>query len=139
VEPQAVVTLRPVVSGLSITLSHYAVDAHGLETCRQRNGTIGALVLVRIRVTLAFTYAFPLPMIKTSVSACPSPSSSRPGERSNASSSGCMSRLSSHVLRIQIFQWTPDSLLPMGKRIILPWQVAAGELVLKARPQSMHC
>jgi hypothetical protein len=46
-----------------------------------------------------------------------------------------MSRLSSHALIIRL---TPDSLLPVGKRIILPWRVAAGELVLKARLQLMN-
>lgn len=87
-----------------------------------------------------WTYAFPPPIMNTSVSISGESSSFLPGDRSKDSSSGCKSRSSSFVLRIQIFHWIASlSSLVTGKSKALPLHVAAGELVLKLSEQSMNC
>lgn len=135
-ELHAVVPQAPVIPWASVPVGHDAVDAQGLETCRESDGTICMLDQSRMGIP---TYALPAPMIKTSVSKLDAPSNDLFGDRKSASFSGWMSRLSSLVLNIQILQAIVSPSLTTGNKSILPRPSAAGDSVLNTRGQSMNC
>lgn len=130
---------------MRITLSHDAFNTQSLKPRCKSNGTVGINCLdiskspigshVRLRI---FTYAFPPPMMKTSVSNVARPSKRLLGEYSKFTSSDWTSKLSSLVLKIQIFHSTESSFFT-GRRTNFPLHTAAGELVLNNSPQSINC
>lgn len=147
-EAHFVVAEGPIVARTGISLGHDAVNPYGFQSGSQGdgpatnkgdqrpvmpwNGLSGDLDV--------WTYAFPPPIINTSVSISGESSSFLPGDWSRDSFSGCRSRSSSFVLRIQIFHWiSSSSSFLTGKSKALPLHVAAGELVLKLSEQSMNC
>ncbi|KAH0238108.1 hypothetical protein KCV06_g514, partial [Aureobasidium melanogenum] len=89
------------------------------------------------------TAALPAPTMKTSVLISVKSFEHLPVDSSKDLSSTCSSRLSSLVLRIQIFHVkfevpSSDACPPTGKSHIIPLQVAAGEPVLKPNGHTMN-
>lgn len=80
--------------------------------------------------------------MKTSVSKLFRSSNLLAGACSKDSSSGCRSKLSSLVLKIQIFHFIGSSELRppfTGNSKSFPPHLAAGDSVMKEIPQSMNC
>lgn len=140
-EPHAVVAESPVVADPGILFGHDAFNAQSLESCSKCDGAF-RISIFSFLLLLVLTYALPPPIIKTSVSKVSRLSNLLAGAFSKDSSSGCRSKLSSLVLKIQIFHFIGSSeLRPLftGNSNIFPPHLAAGDSVLKEIPQSMKC